>query len=140
MTPRVARPGPVTASASAVAALLLRRLLAAIGSTPAASSAAGSTPPSPASIGPPEASGGRRRGRRARDRRVRPAGAGMLTGVTRAASRSCTCPTWAATPSTVIDPRTYKVVRTFPVPAQPQHVVPSWDLKTLWVNTTGATR
>jgi YVTN family beta-propeller protein len=34
----------------------------------------------------------------------------------------------------VIDPRTYKVVRTFPVPAEPQHVVPSWDLKTLWVN------
>jgi YVTN family beta-propeller protein len=34
----------------------------------------------------------------------------------------------------VIDPRTYKVLRTFPVPAQPQHVVPSWDLKTLWVN------
>lgn len=34
----------------------------------------------------------------------------------------------------VIDPRTYKVVRTIPVGAQPQHVVPSWDLKTLWVN------
>ncbi|GAA3194630.1 MULTISPECIES: YncE family protein [Streptomyces] len=34
----------------------------------------------------------------------------------------------------VIDPRTYKVVRTMPVGVQPQHVVPSWDLKTLWVN------
>ncbi|MGW1835288.1 YncE family protein [Streptomyces sp. NPDC002067] len=34
----------------------------------------------------------------------------------------------------VIDPRTYKVVRTMPVGIQPQHVVPSWDLKTLWVN------
>lgn len=34
----------------------------------------------------------------------------------------------------VIDPRTYKVVRTIPVGRQPQHVVPSWDLRTLWVN------
>ncbi|MGW0085798.1 YVTN family beta-propeller repeat protein [Streptomyces sp. NPDC003393] len=35
---------------------------------------------------------------------------------------------------TVIDPATYKVVDTIPVGRQPQHVVPSWDLKTLWVN------
>ncbi|HTJ68095.1 MAG TPA: YncE family protein [Actinospica sp.] len=34
----------------------------------------------------------------------------------------------------VIDPATYKVVRTVEVGEQPQHVVPSWDLKTLWVN------
>jgi DNA-binding beta-propeller fold protein YncE len=33
-----------------------------------------------------------------------------------------------------IDPRTYKVVRHFKVGALPQHVVPSYDLKTLWVN------
>lgn len=35
---------------------------------------------------------------------------------------------------TVIDPATYKVIDTIPVGRQPQHVVPSWDLKTLWVN------
>lgn len=34
----------------------------------------------------------------------------------------------------VIDPKTYKVIRTLQVGSQPQHVVPSWDLKTLWVN------
>ncbi|MEV4439323.1 YncE family protein [Streptomyces sp. NPDC049577] len=34
----------------------------------------------------------------------------------------------------VIDPKTYKVIETIPVGEQPQHVVPSWDLKTLWVN------
>jgi YVTN family beta-propeller protein len=34
----------------------------------------------------------------------------------------------------VIDPRTYKVIRHFGVGRLPQHVVPSWDLKTLWVN------
>ncbi|GAA1619261.1 hypothetical protein GCM10009744_02400 [Kribbella alba] len=35
---------------------------------------------------------------------------------------------------TEIDPRTYKVVRTFRTGRQPQHVVPSWDMRTLWVN------
>ena len=34
---------------------------------------------------------------------------------------------------TEINPATDKVVRTFEVGAQPQHVVPSWDLRTLWV-------
>ena len=33
----------------------------------------------------------------------------------------------------VIDPSTYKVIDTFAVGALPQHVVPSYDLKTLWV-------
>jgi YVTN family beta-propeller protein len=34
----------------------------------------------------------------------------------------------------VIDPRTFRVIQTVPVPAGPEHVVPSYDLKTLWVN------
>ena len=34
----------------------------------------------------------------------------------------------------VIDPATMKVVDRYPVGINPQHVVPSWDLKTLWVN------
>ncbi|MGN6232720.1 MAG: YncE family protein [Trinickia sp.] len=33
----------------------------------------------------------------------------------------------------VIDPSTLKVVDTFPVGRSPQHIVPAWDLKTLWV-------
>ncbi|MCG5076702.1 YncE family protein [Paraburkholderia tagetis] len=33
----------------------------------------------------------------------------------------------------VIDPATYRVVDKFPVGRSPQHVVPSWDLQTLWV-------
>ena len=33
----------------------------------------------------------------------------------------------------VIDPATFKVVDRFPVGRSPQHVVPSWDLHTLWV-------
>ena len=35
---------------------------------------------------------------------------------------------------TEIDPRTYRVIRTFPTGKEPQHVVPSWDLRVLWVN------
>ncbi|MFJ3235388.1 YncE family protein [Streptomyces sp. NPDC086787] len=34
----------------------------------------------------------------------------------------------------VIDPATRRVIQTIQVGRQPQHVVPSWDLKTLWVN------
>ena len=33
----------------------------------------------------------------------------------------------------VIDPATFKVVDRFKVGPNPQHIVPSWDLKTLWV-------
>src|SRR4029079_4481164 len=41
----------------------------------------------------------------------------------------------------VIDPATFKVVDRFKVGLNPQHVVPSWDLKTLWVtnNAEGTT-
>jgi len=34
----------------------------------------------------------------------------------------------------VIDPESLKVIDKFKVGINPQHVVPSWDLKTLWVN------
>jgi YVTN family beta-propeller protein len=33
-----------------------------------------------------------------------------------------------------IDPSSYRVVRTFKVGREPQHVVPSYDMRTLWVN------
>ena len=37
----------------------------------------------------------------------------------------------------VIDPATLKVVDRFPVGISPQHVVPSWDLQTIWVANNG---
>jgi len=40
----------------------------------------------------------------------------------------------------VIDPTTFEIVDRFPVGASPQHVVPSWDLKTLWVANNGSRR
>ena len=42
-------------------------------------------------------------------------------------------PNHTANTVSVIDPATLKVVDTFKVGLNPQHVVPSWDLKTLWV-------
>ena len=36
----------------------------------------------------------------------------------------------------VIDPATHKVIDTYKVGLGPQHIVPSWDLKTLWVANT----
>ena len=42
-------------------------------------------------------------------------------------------PNRAANTVSVIDPATMQVVDTFNVGINPQHVVPSWDLKTLWV-------
>jgi YVTN family beta-propeller protein len=36
----------------------------------------------------------------------------------------------------VIDPATHKVIDTYRVGQGPQHIVPSWDLKTLWVANT----
>ena len=42
-------------------------------------------------------------------------------------------PNRSANTVSVIDPATLKVVDTFKVGVHPQHIVPSWDLKTLWV-------
>jgi YVTN family beta-propeller protein len=42
-------------------------------------------------------------------------------------------PNRGANSVSVIDPATMKVVDTFKVGINPQHVVPSWDLRTLWV-------
>jgi len=36
----------------------------------------------------------------------------------------------------VIDPKTYKIIKTIKVLKGPQHIVPSWDLKTLWINSS----
>ena len=42
-------------------------------------------------------------------------------------------PNRGANTVSVIDPATLKVIDTFKVGVHPQHIVPSWDLKTLWV-------
>ncbi len=42
-------------------------------------------------------------------------------------------PNRSANTVSVIDPETLRVIDTFKVGVNPQHIVPSWDLKTLWV-------
>jgi YVTN family beta-propeller protein len=61
-------------------------------------------------------------------------GAGMLSPEAAKAKPLVYVPNTMANTVQVIDPRTYKVIRRFSTGREPQHVVPSWDLKTLWVN------
>ena len=60
-------------------------------------------------------------------------GANMLTGAARLARPLVYVPNSESATVDVIDPRTYRVVRHFSVGLLPQHVVPSYDLKTLYV-------
>jgi DNA-binding beta-propeller fold protein YncE len=60
-------------------------------------------------------------------------GAGMVTGAARFARSLVYVPNSQSATVDEIDPRTYKVVRHFAVGLLPQHVVPSYDLKTLYV-------
>ncbi|MEU8036027.1 YncE family protein [Streptosporangium sp. NPDC049078] len=59
---------------------------------------------------------------------------GMLSPVVAGFPERVYVPNSEGNTVSVIDPRTYRVLRTFAVARRPQHVVPSWDLKTLWVN------
>ncbi|MFF5564865.1 YncE family protein [Streptomyces sp. NPDC012623] len=59
---------------------------------------------------------------------------GMLSPVVRGFPSRVYVPNTNSDTVSVIDPATYKVIDTIEVGRQPQHVVPSWDLKTLWVN------
>jgi YVTN family beta-propeller protein len=43
-------------------------------------------------------------------------------------------PNFGSETVSVIDPSTFRVLRTVHVGHGPQHVVPSWDLRTLWIN------
>ena len=59
--------------------------------------------------------------------------AGRISPATAGALARVYVPNRGANTVSVIDPATLKVVDTFKVGINPQHVVPSWDLKTLWV-------
>jgi YVTN family beta-propeller protein len=60
--------------------------------------------------------------------------AGMISAAARRDPARVYVPNSAGDSVDVIDPQTYKVVRHFAVGALPQHVTPSHDLKTLYVN------
>ncbi|MDP9085474.1 MAG: YncE family protein [Pseudomonadota bacterium] len=57
----------------------------------------------------------------------------MLSGAVKGALARVYVPNLDSNDVSVIDPATLKVVDRFPVGRGPQHVVPSFDLKTLWV-------
>lgn len=61
------------------------------------------------------------------------AGANMFSPVVRDALPRVYVPNSLDNNVSVIDPSTYRVIDTFPTGKTPQHVVPSYDLKTLWV-------
>ena len=68
------------------------------------------------------------------------AGANQLAPAVARARRLVYVPNSLAGTVTIIDARTYRVLRTFATGALPQHVVPSYDLTTLWVaNNLGGT-
>ena len=60
-------------------------------------------------------------------------GAGRLSPAVAGALPRVYVPNRSDNSVSVIDPETLKVVDTFKVGIDPQHIVPSWDLKTLWV-------
>ena len=62
------------------------------------------------------------------------AAAGKLSETAKQAKSLVYVPNSTADTVQVIDPRTFAVVATYPTGREPQHVVPSWDMKTLWVN------
>jgi YVTN family beta-propeller protein len=60
--------------------------------------------------------------------------AGMLSPVVRRFPERVYVPNSESDTVSVIDPKRFKVIDEFPVGALPQHVTPSYDLKTLWVD------
>jgi len=60
-------------------------------------------------------------------------GSGHMSPAVAGALERVYVPNHTANTVSVIDPASLKVIATFPVGLNPQHVVPSWDLRTLWV-------
>ena len=69
------------------------------------------------------------------------AGAGMFSATVKSALSRVYVPNLQSNDVDVIDPASMKIVDRFDVGKNPQHIVPSWDLETLWVtnNAEGTT-
>jgi YVTN family beta-propeller protein len=66
------------------------------------------------------------------------AGANRLSPAVAGALSRVYVPNLSSNDVYVIDPARMQVVDRFPVGRKPQHIVPSWDLKTLWVTNNGS--
>lgn len=95
------------------------------GGTPSSAASSGATPSSPAS---PSSSASATTNVYAAD------AAGALTGAARTAKPMVYVPNTLSDTVQLIDPSTYKVIGRFGTGREPQHVVPSWDMKRLLVN------
>jgi YVTN family beta-propeller protein len=120
--------------------LALAALLAVAGGTAAAVWAASDRDGDGATIAHVVAASARAPEPRLRARRRRATnvyahdGANELSAVARRAPWRVYVPNSASNTVDVIDQRTFKVVAHYPVGRLPQHVTPSYDLKTLWVD------
>ena len=61
------------------------------------------------------------------------AGANMFSPVVAAQPSRVYSPNLITGKVDVIDPQTFKVIDSLPAIPSPEHIVPSWDLQTLWV-------
>jgi YVTN family beta-propeller protein len=68
------------------------------------------------------------------------AGANMLSPAVAGALTRVYVPNLRSNDVYVIDPASHSVIDRFPVGFLPQHVIPSWDLQTLWVANNGRRR
>jgi YVTN family beta-propeller protein len=68
------------------------------------------------------------------------AGVNQFSAATNGALARVYVPELRSNAVTVIDPATRKVVGHFPVGINPQHIVPAWDLQTLWVTNNSERR
>jgi len=108
-------PGTLACVAAALAAVAISATIIAAQSAPPA----GPLPGMPPLVDPQDVYAGAR--------------AGQLSPNVKGFPELIYVPNSGANTVDVIDPHTFKIVDHFPAGKEPQHVVPSYDLKTLWV-------
>ena len=133
---RVRRAGSLSAPRSDLAAVTLGARILLAGGRTAAGTTSGLSELSPARAHARQAT--RAASRAAATAVYAHDGTRMLTGAARRARSLVYVPNSGSDTVDVIDPHTYRIVEHFDVGGLPQHVVPAWDLKTLYVtNDTG---
>ena len=65
---------------------------------------------------------------------TRPTAEGGSARPSPASLLACTSRTPSTAPSSIIDPHTFKVVRTISVGGQPHHITPAWNLRHLYID------
>ena len=136
-TPRAARARARPVAVIVALVLGVSELLSACSAQPPAAGAPPATVHSPATPAPPPSQTARAS---AAARSPAPAAPYAFTGVGGLATEAARArplvyvPNQLAGTVQIIDPRTYAVIATRGVPRSPEHVVPSPDLRRLWVN------